>query len=136
MKQPISRRSALRQAAQYTVAATVVSALPPGFAHADEPSPARLKGNIRHSVCRWCYGKMTLDDLCAAARDIGITGIDLLQPGDFATIKKYGLVCPMVSFPTIDGLGGITRAWNRVEHHDKLVRAYEPQLRQNGDGRL
>ena len=130
MKSPMSRRSALRQAAHYTAAATAASALLPGLAQADEPSPARLKGNIHHSVCRWCFSKMTLDDLCAAARKMGITGIDLLQPADFPTLKKYGLVCPMVSFPTIDDLGGITRAFNRVEHHDKLVQAYEPQLRQ------
>ena len=34
----------------------------------------------------------------------------------------------MVSNPVIDGLGGIERAWNRVEHHDRLVQAYEKQI--------
>jgi hydroxypyruvate isomerase len=27
----------------------------------------------------------------------------------------------MVNYPSIDGLGGINKAFNRVEHHDKLV---------------
>jgi len=31
----------------------------------------------------------------------------------------------MVSFPTLDGIGGIGKAFNRVEHHDTLVTAYE-----------
>jgi hydroxypyruvate isomerase len=130
MNRPISRRSAIRKTAHYTAAAAAASSLLPQWGRAAEAAPAKLKGNIHHSACRWCYDKITLDDLCAAGRDMGLTGIDLLQPGDFPTLKKYDLVCPMVSFPTLDGLGGITRAWNRVEHHDKLVQAYEPQLRQ------
>jgi hydroxypyruvate isomerase len=64
---------------------------------------------------------------------MGLTSIELLQPSDFPTLKKHGLSCAMVSFPTIkapDGreLGGITRAFNRKEHHDLLVQAYEPQI--------
>ena len=29
---------------------------------------AKLKGNINHSVCRWCFDKIKLDDLCVPAR--------------------------------------------------------------------
>jgi hydroxypyruvate isomerase len=130
MNRPISRRAALRKTARYTAAAVAAASLLPQWARAAETAPAQLKGRIHHSACRWCYEKIPLEDLCAAGREMGLTGIDLLQPADFPTLKKYGLVCPMVSFPTLDGLGGITRAWNRVEHHDKLIQAYEPQLRQ------
>ena len=31
----------------------------------------------------------------------------------------------MTTNASIDGLGGIAKAWNRVENHDKLVMAYE-----------
>ena len=91
------------------------------------------KGNIHHSACKWCYSKISLEDLCAAGKPMGLTSIDLLQPADFPTLKKYDLTCAMVSNPTIkapDGktLGGIERAWNRKEHHDLLVEAYEPQI--------
>ncbi len=93
----------------------------------------KLKGNINHSVCRWCYSKIKLEDLCAAAKDMGMVAIDLLQPNEFATVKKYGLTCSMVFNPTIDGLGGIPKAWNRVEHHDKLVTAYTQRLQETAD---
>jgi hydroxypyruvate isomerase len=96
-------------------------------------APAKLKGNIHHSVCRWCYSKIKLDDLCAAAKDMGMVAIDLLQPNEFATVKKYGLTCSMVFNPMIDGLGGIPKAWNRVEHHDKLVTAYTQRLQETAD---
>ena len=103
------------------------------LAKAESATPAKLKGNINHSACRWCYGKVKLEDLCAAGKEMGLVALDLLGPGDFATVKKYGLVCSMVSNPTIDGLGGIPKAWNRVENHDKLVQAYEQRLKETAD---
>jgi hydroxypyruvate isomerase len=128
----MSRRSALRKAAGITAVAAATPLLA-RLARAESPAPAPLKGNIRHSVCRWCYGKIKLDDLCAAGKEMGLSAIDLLNPEDFPTLKKYGLVCAMVNNPTVDGLGGIPKAFNRVEYHDKLVPAYEGRLRQTAD---
>ena len=62
-----------------------------------EAKPQRvlaLKGRINHSVCKWCY-KMSLDDLAKNAKAMGLVGVDLLQPEEFATVKKYGLKCTM-----------------------------------------
>jgi len=67
--------------------------------------PAGISGRIKQSVCRWCYGKISLDDLCVAAKRLGLVGIDLLGPADFPTIKKHGLICTMTgSHPLSDGL--------------------------------
>jgi len=125
----MSRRQALTTLAGTTAvigtAATALRSLAQATAAAE---PAKLKGHINHSVCKWCYGKIPLDEFCQAAKAMGITSIDLLNPPDFPTLKKHGLVCAMVSNPTIDGLGGIGKAWNRVEHHDKLVQAYEQRI--------
>jgi len=55
------------------------------------------KGHINQSVSRWCFGKWSLDQLCEVSKRLGIKAIDLLGPGDFATVKKHGLVCSMVS---------------------------------------
>ncbi len=128
----MSRRSAIRKVAGYTAVAATASLLPKLARAEDAPAP-KLKGNIHHSACRWCYGKIKLDDLCAAGKEMGLVGIDLLNPPDFATVKQHGLVCSMVSNPTIDGLGGIGKAFNRVEHHDKLVTAYEQRLQETAD---
>jgi hydroxypyruvate isomerase len=79
-----------------------------GLSSARAAAPARSgasSGRIHQSVCRWCYGKVPLDDLCSAARRMGLVGIDLLGPADFATIKKHGLICTMVSsHPLSNGL--------------------------------
>jgi hydroxypyruvate isomerase len=62
-------------------------------------------GRLKQSVCRWCYGKVSLEDLCKEAKRLGLVGIDLLGPDDFATLKEHRLVCTMVSsHPLTDGL--------------------------------
>ncbi len=97
-----------------------------------------MKGRINHSVCKWCYPKVPLDDLCRASKEMGLTSIDLVDPPDFPTLKKHGLTSAMVSFPTIKGpagqdVGSIPHGLNRVEHHDLLVQAYEPLLKASAD---
>ena len=100
-----TRRDLLQAAAVATAATAVTgSALPSAGAAAPARSGAS-SGRIHQSVCRWCYGKVSLDDLCSAARRMGLVGIDLLGPADFPTIKKYGLICTMVgSHPLGKGL--------------------------------
>lgn len=122
-----------REFIQSAALAAAVSPVLPGLARAEESAATKLKGNLKHSVCRWCYDKIALEDLCAAGKEMGLLGIDLLNPADFATLKKYGLVCSMVSSPTLDGLGGISKAFNRLEHHDKLTLAYTQRLQETAD---
>lgn len=125
MKHVMSRRSALTTLAGATAALGAAATAVNAPAQAAAATPPKLKGRINHSVCKWCYGRIPLDEFCAAAKGMGITSVELLGPGDFPTLKQHGLTCAMVSNPRIDGLGGIERAWNRVEHHDKLVKVYE-----------
>ena len=111
--------------------ATVAASLSHRLSAADEKSG--LKGRINHSVCKWCYDKVPFDQLCAASKAMGITSIDLVDPADFAEMKKHGLTTAMVSFPTIAGPGGekvgsIPHGFNNPAYHDLLVKAYEPLL--------
>ena len=99
---------------------------------------AAAKGLINHSVCRWCYDDIPLEDFCVAAKEIGLQSIDLLDTADFETLNKYDLTCALVSFPTAttkDGVkvGMIEKAFNRLEHHDALVEVYEKTLKNCAD---
>ena len=89
-----------------------------------------MKGRVNHSVCKWCYPKVPLEDLCKQAQDLGLNSIELLGPKEWPTLKQYNLTCAMTTNPVIDGLGGIAKAFNRIEHHDKLVQAYEDWIPQ------
>ncbi len=136
MNHPISRRTALQTITLGAVAAGAGVTRPATAASTPE-TPAPLKGRIKQSVCRWCFNKTPLDDLAAAAKRMGLLSIELLNPPEFETVKKHGLTCAIVSNPMGDAgsvrVGGITRAWNRLEYHDALVAAYEERLRQVKD---
>jgi hydroxypyruvate isomerase len=54
---------------------------------------------IKQSAARWCYEKIPLREFAQAAKRIGLTGIDLLQPADWAVVREYGLTCSM-GYPT------------------------------------
>jgi hydroxypyruvate isomerase len=68
-------------------------------------------GRINQAVSRWCYGKLSLDELCEVCKKMGIKGIDLLGPKDFPTLKKHGLICSMIE------THGLTKGLNRPENH-------------------
>ena len=120
MNQPMSRRSAVRLGAGAAVAAATVS-LEHRLAAADVVAGPSLKGRIHHSVCKWCYGNIPLEEFCQAAKGMGLQSVELLELQDFPTLKKHDLVCAMVSGVP----GGIGSGLNRVENHDKILAFYE-----------
>ena len=126
----ISRRAYLGRSLGSVVGVSGVVAMLQGQAWAQ----ASGAGKVRHSVCKWCYKDTSLEVMCEAAKEIGLESIELLDPPDFATLKKHGLHCAMVSFPTAEGpegkkIGSIPHGFNRVEHHDLLVSVYEPLMK-------
>jgi hydroxypyruvate isomerase len=92
--------------------------------NADEPAPAG-GGRIKQSVARWCYRKYSVDELAQHAKRIGLKGMDLLDPPDWPTVQKYGLVPAMVPEKN-----DIPNGFNRLENHDKLVKNMEVLLGQ------
>jgi hydroxypyruvate isomerase len=124
MNMPTSRRSALRTLGSAAAVLGTVSWSRSKVLAADAET-AKLKGNIHHSVSRWCYGKITLDDLCVACKKMGIESIELLGAEEWPTVKKHGLTCAMCNGPDQIGYG-----FNRVEHHDKLVEGFEKMIPQ------
>lgn len=88
------RRSLLQKASLLATGAMVAPKL--AVAESDLKSMV-TNGRIRQSVSKWCYGKIPLDDLCAAGAKLGLKGIDLLGPDSFPTLKKHGLACTMTS---------------------------------------
>lgn len=118
----VSRRSALRRMAGGAALLSAVSFSTPRMSAADE-APAKLKGNINHSVSRWCYGDIKFDDFCEEAKKMGIMAIDLLSENEWAAVKKHDMVCSMCNGPDNIGYG-----FNRVDHHDKLIKGFEEMI--------
>ncbi|HLI02736.1 MAG TPA: TIM barrel protein [Terracidiphilus sp.] len=87
-----------------------------GLAAHPEAGAAATRKRIRQSVCRWCYGEISLDRLCAFAAGNGMFGIDLLDPGDYEFPRRYGLICTMARA----GGGTIRDGLNRTENHPAI----------------
>ena len=84
--------------------ATAATYAPVALANAASAVDAK-SGKLNQSVCKWCYGKLSVEQMCTEAVKLGLVGIDLLKPEDFPTLKKHGLVCTMVSAGSLsDGL--------------------------------
>jgi len=112
----ISRRAALKSGLAVSALATL-----PRLTNAEEAGATKKR--IKQTVCRWCYQKMPIDELCAAAAQMGLFGIDLLYPDEYEVPRRHGLICSM----GYAGAGTIPEAMNRTENHA----AIEAALRTN-----
>ncbi len=86
----------------------------------DDSSAMNLKGNIRHSVCKWCYDSIPFDEFCAAVKKMGVKAVDLVSAKDWPTLKKYGLYSSMCNGAEINLVDG----FNDKQFHDRLVKNY------------
>ncbi|MDB5250555.1 MAG: Xylose isomerase protein barrel [Segetibacter sp.] len=124
MKKQLSRRSALKTitggAAFLSTALSLPSAARAEIMKEDLKE-LKFKGNINHSVCKWCYPKIELNDFCKAVKEMGISSVELQGPAEWPTIQKYGLTCAMPW-----GAGkGINDGWNNPALHDELLASFE-----------
>ncbi len=85
-----------------------------------EPVPVALKGNVNHSVCRWCYNSIPLEEFFEKSVEIGLKGIDLLNPSEWEVAKKYGLECSMGT----DSFANIINGFNDPKNHAELQEKY------------
>jgi hydroxypyruvate isomerase len=103
-----------------SILATAAGAVLAGQTRVAQAAPA---GRLKQSAARWCYAKMSLDDLCSKGAQIGLSGIDLVNHTDWPTVRKYGLTPAMTP-----GAGTIANAWNRKENHEQLIREMHENL--------
>ena len=124
MPSPPNRRTALKTIFASTAAVGAAGALSAFLPEEKPMEDVALKGNINHSVCRWCYQDIPLEQLCAAAKSIGIKGIDLVGPADWPTLKKYGLDSPMCNGAEIN----LTDGFNDPKFHTALQKSYAAMI--------
>jgi hydroxypyruvate isomerase len=124
MNPHISRRSALGRVVGGASVVAAAASLSQRIEAAEASLGRKLKNRVNHSVCKWCYQAIPLEDFCNSAKEIGLQSIELLEVKDFPTLKKHDLVCAMVSGVP----GGITSGLNRKENHDKIYAYFEKTL--------
>ncbi len=83
-----------------------------------------LKGNINHSVCRWTYSHLKLDELCVLVKKSGFSAIDLVGPKEWDVLKKHGIDSSMCNGAEINLVDG----WNDKKNHPVLVKNYTDHI--------
>lgn len=125
MKNNLNRRSVIKG----IIASTAALSIPIDLSAFGLPKEKintipMLKGNINHSVSRWCFDSLDIETLCIEAKKIGITGIDLVGPKDWPTLKKHNLVSTMCNGAELNLVDG----FNDVQFHEKLIQRYSEMI--------
>jgi len=124
MSNHVNRRKLIKQVLSGSAALAAGVALPKNVMAAMQPATMQataLKGNINHSVCRWCFSEIPLEALCKEVKQMGLGAIDLLKPNEWATAKQYGLDSSMCYTA---GETSLTKGWNNPIYHDWLIKDY------------
>ncbi|MBC6109642.1 hydroxypyruvate isomerase family protein [Pedobacter fastidiosus] len=126
MSSDLNRRSALKNIIAGTAAIGVSSSFSALAMDKKESKPisTKLKGNINHSVCRWCFSSFDVETLCAEAKKIGLKGIDLVGPKDWPILKKHGLESTMCNGAEINLVDG----FNDKKFHETLIKNYAAMI--------
>jgi hydroxypyruvate isomerase len=122
----LDRRSLVKVAGLGAVAAL---ARPGGWTSAAEP--AKGNGNLKQSVCQWCYKSTPLDELVQNATRIGYKSVELLGMDDAKKMAEHGLTCAMLS-----GACTIPIGFNDTKNHDKLVKSTTEHIDYAADHKL
>ncbi|RZL58828.1 MAG: hydroxypyruvate isomerase [Pedobacter sp.] len=125
MPSNLNRRNALKNIIAGTAAIGVSSGLATfAMDQSNKKNTASLKGNVNHSVCRWCFSTLDVETLCTEAKKIGIKGIDLVGPKDWPILKKHGLESTMCNGAEINLVDG----FNDEKFHETLIKNYSEMI--------
>ncbi|WP_027329706.1 hydroxypyruvate isomerase family protein [Marinimicrobium agarilyticum] len=122
MTDTLDRRSLLRGAVASAFGITSLSAL---GALAQKPgNNTPLKGNIHHSVARWTYDFLSVEELCQVVKRIGFSAIDLIGPGEWHILKEHGVDSSMCN----GAEPSLEEGWGNAEHHSGLIESYRKHI--------
>jgi hydroxypyruvate isomerase len=122
MNRTLPRRELLKQLAAGALGASVLGS---GLVFSSSVLAAAvtggaLKGNIRHSVSRWTYGDLSIEELCLLVKSLGFTAIDLVGPDDWPVLKKHGVDSSMCNGAELN----LEDGWSDPKFHPELIKRY------------
>lgn len=123
MKGKSGRRSALKKMVAGSFAAASVS-LWPEIARSSPKNKNMLNNNINHSVCRWTFPHLSVEELSLLVKEIGFNAIDLVGPAEWPVLKKHGIDSSMCNGAEIS----LEQGWNNKDYHNQLIKNYSEMI--------
>jgi hydroxypyruvate isomerase len=79
---------------------------------------------IKQSVAYGAFRSIPLDVFAKRCKEIGLVGIDLVNPNEWETVTKHGLIVTMSRAPGTS----MSESFNHIEYHDKTESIYAELL--------
>lgn len=125
IKRTISRRNMLKSSASISAAILAGAGLPTALIASNrEKSTGFVRnGRIKQVLASWPFMDRaefwSLEQLCQAAVDLGIAGIELVGPDEWPTMKRYNLVCGM----SPNGMPGLpfVKGLNNMRYQEEVI---------------
>jgi sugar phosphate isomerase/epimerase len=118
----LSRRDMLKNSAVLTTAMMTGLTIP-GMSTNRSSEPVVRNGRIKQVLASWPFMDRaefwSLDELCQAAVDLGISGIELVGPDAWPTMQSYDLVCGM----SPNGMPGLpfVKGLNNMRYQEEVI---------------
>ncbi len=116
----MKRKEAIKLMATGAVAATFGTPVFANELDRKTNKKMKLKGNINHAACRWCYNNVPMEEFLEGAKEIGLKGIDLLGPDEWQMAIDKGMTCSMSTGDKF----GIEKGFNDPSLHKALYDNY------------
>jgi hydroxypyruvate isomerase len=110
----ITRRRLLQRGAALAAGACTLGAAGRGLA---DDEPVAQKKRVKQSLVQWCYKKHwpNIDDMAQVARKLGCLSVELVDPADWPTLKKYDLTCAIAMSHWFD------KGMNNPKYHEMCI---------------
>lgn len=119
-----NRRTVIKNILAGSAAIAVSPILFTAASAADHKKTLALNGNINHSVCRWTYQFLSVEELCKTVKEIGFSAIDLVGPNDWPTLQKYDVFSSMCNGAEIN----LVHGFNNIDYHATLIKNYTDMI--------
>lgn len=125
MSHSLNRRGLMRAAVASALGVASISALgtTPATTKAGSEASA-LKGNIHHSVARWTFNFLSVEELCLVVRRLGFSAIDLIGPSEWHILKKHGVDSSMCN----GAEPNLEDGWGDAKFHKPLIDSYRKHI--------
>jgi len=71
-----------------------------------------ISQRINHSVCKWCYSRVPMEEMIDKCKDIGISSIEIIGPNHWDMVVKAGLQVGMANGSPLGILFFRQQKWN------------------------
>ncbi|MCH8045300.1 MAG: TIM barrel protein [Planctomycetes bacterium] len=91
-----------------------------------------VNGRIKQSIVSWCFAKHWKPERMAQiAKQLGCPSIELIDPKDWPTLKKYDLACAIAS----NGMPGppFVKGFNNPKYHEQVISVTKKTIDQCAD---